>query len=78
LKLADCSVDHEASGWYGCGAPRRTPAAVIAKLDKEIEAVLADEKMKARLIGAGVEPMFMAAGEFAKLIVDEAEKWGNS
>jgi tripartite-type tricarboxylate transporter receptor subunit TctC len=55
---------------------RRTPAAVIAKLDKEIEAVLPDEKMKARLIGAGVEPMFMAADEFAKLIVDEAETWG--
>jgi tripartite-type tricarboxylate transporter receptor subunit TctC len=48
------------------------------KLDKEIEAVLADEKMKARLIGAGVEPMFMAADEFAKFIVDEAEKWGKS
>jgi tripartite-type tricarboxylate transporter receptor subunit TctC len=66
----------EASGWYGFGAPRGTPAAVIAKLEKETEAVVSDEKMKARFVGMGVEPVFMTTAEFAKFVVDEAEKWG--
>jgi tripartite-type tricarboxylate transporter receptor subunit TctC len=66
----------EASGWYGFGVPKSTPAAIIAKLDKETEAVISDEKMKARFVGMGVEPMFMGATEFAKFIGDEAEKWG--
>jgi tripartite-type tricarboxylate transporter receptor subunit TctC len=66
----------DASSWYGIGAPRSTPAAVIAKLDQEIAAVISDEKIKARFVNLGIDPMFMAAGEFAKFIVDEAEKWG--
>ena len=47
-------------------------------IDKEIEAVVSDEKMQARFAGMGVEPMFMAAAEFAGFIVEEAEKWGKS
>jgi tripartite-type tricarboxylate transporter receptor subunit TctC len=66
----------DASSWYGLGAPRGTPAAIIAKLDQEIEAVLSDENMKARLVGLGIDPMFMAADDFARFVVDEAEKWG--
>jgi tripartite-type tricarboxylate transporter receptor subunit TctC len=66
----------DASSWYGLGAPRGTPSAVVAKLDQEIAAVLADEQMKARLLGVGIDPMFMPAAEFAKFIADEAEKWG--
>jgi tripartite-type tricarboxylate transporter receptor subunit TctC len=66
----------DASSWYGLGAPRGTPAAVIAKLDQGIEAVLADEQMKARLVGMSIDPMFMPADAFARFIVDEAEKWG--
>jgi tripartite-type tricarboxylate transporter receptor subunit TctC len=66
----------DASSWYGIGAPRSTPAAVIAKLDQEISAVISDEKIMARFVNLGIDPMFMAAAEFAKFIVDEAEKWG--
>jgi tripartite-type tricarboxylate transporter receptor subunit TctC len=66
----------EASGWYGFCAPRSTAAAIIGKLDEEIAAVLSDEQMKVRFASMGIEPMFMAAGEFAKFILDEAEKWG--
>jgi tripartite-type tricarboxylate transporter receptor subunit TctC len=66
----------DASSWYGIGAPRSTSAAVTAKLDQEIAAVISDEKIKARFVNLGIDPMFMAAAEFAKFIVDEAEKWG--
>jgi tripartite-type tricarboxylate transporter receptor subunit TctC len=66
----------DASSWYGVGAPRNTPADVIAKLDREIAAVLADEKIKTRLVSMGIDPMFMPAVEFASFIADEAEKWG--
>ena len=67
---------YEASSWYGVGAPSGTPAAIIAKLEREIDAVLSDEKMKTRFVGMGIDPMFMMSAEFAKFIVDEAEKWG--
>jgi tripartite-type tricarboxylate transporter receptor subunit TctC len=74
--IGDAVPGYEASSWYGFGAPSGTPAAIIAKLDQEIEAVLSDEQMKARFAGMGIDPMFMAATEFAKFIADEAEKWG--
>ena len=74
--IGDAVPGYEASSWYGFGAPSGTPAAVIAKLDREIEAVLSDEQMKARFAGMGIDPMFMAAAEFAKFIAEEAEKWG--
>jgi len=74
--IGDAVPGYEASSWYGFGAPSGTPAAIIAKLDREIEAVLADEQMKARFAGMGIDPMFMAAAEFAKFIAEEAEKWG--
>jgi tripartite-type tricarboxylate transporter receptor subunit TctC len=57
-------------------APRGTPAPVIAKLEKEIAVVVSDEKMKARFVGVGVDPVFMTTAEFAKFVVDEAAKWG--
>jgi tripartite-type tricarboxylate transporter receptor subunit TctC len=74
--IGDAVPGYEASSWYGFGAPSGTPPAVIAKLDREIEAALSDEKMKTRFVDLGIEPMFMAAAEFAKFVVDEAEKWG--
>ena len=67
---------YEASQWYGLGAPRNTPAEVIGKLNKEINAVAADPNMKARLAGLGVDPMSMTSAEFGKFIADETEKWG--
>jgi tripartite-type tricarboxylate transporter receptor subunit TctC len=67
---------YEANQWYGLGAPRNTPAEVIDKLNKEVNAFAADPNMKPRLDGLGVDPMSMTSAEFGKFIADEAEKWG--
>jgi tripartite-type tricarboxylate transporter receptor subunit TctC len=66
---------YEASTWYGVGAPKNTPAEIVEKLNKEINAALADPKLKARLADLGAEPMSMKPAEFGKLIADETEKW---
>jgi tripartite-type tricarboxylate transporter receptor subunit TctC len=67
---------YEASQWYGIGAPKDTPADVVATLNKEINAALADPKLRARLADLGGIPTPMTPAEFAKLIADETEKWG--
>jgi tripartite-type tricarboxylate transporter receptor subunit TctC len=66
---------YEASGWVGMGAPKNTSAEIVEKLNTEINACLADPKMKARLSDLGAEPMSMTPVEFAKFVVDETEKW---
>jgi len=66
---------YEGNGWIGIGAPRSTPSEIIEKLNKEINAVVADPNMRARLIGLGGLPMSMTAAEFGKLIADETDKW---
>src|SRR5262249_37534685 len=67
---------YEASQWNGVGAPKDTPAEVIEKLNKEINAVAADPLIKPQVAGLGVNPMSMTAAAFGKFIADEAEKWG--
>ena len=67
---------YEATAWFGIGAPKNTPAEIITKLNGEINAGLADAKIKDRLADLGGEPMPMAPADFAKFIVDETEKWG--
>jgi tripartite-type tricarboxylate transporter receptor subunit TctC len=67
---------YEASGWWGVGAPKNTPAEIIEKLNKEINASLADPKLIPRLIELGTEPMPMSSGDFGRLIADETGKWG--
>jgi tripartite-type tricarboxylate transporter receptor subunit TctC len=74
--VAEFVPGYEASAWYGVGAPRNTPAEVIDKLNKEINAVAADPTTKARLAGLGVDPVLMTSAEFGKFIADETEKWG--
>jgi tripartite-type tricarboxylate transporter receptor subunit TctC len=66
---------YEGSGWLGVGAPRNTPAAIVDRLNKEINAIIADPKMKARLIDLGVEPQPMTPAEFGKLCADATAKW---
>ena len=66
---------YEASGWQGLGAPKNTPAEIIDRLNKEINAGLADPKMKARIADLGSEAMPMTPAEFGKLVADETEKW---
>jgi tripartite-type tricarboxylate transporter receptor subunit TctC len=67
---------YEASGWFGVGVPRGTPTEVIEKLNKEINAGLADPNMKARLANMGGVVLAGSAADFGDLIVDETEKWG--
>jgi tripartite-type tricarboxylate transporter receptor subunit TctC len=67
---------YEASAWFGLGAPRATPAEVIAKLNKEINASLADPKLAARLAELGGAPMPLSPQAFDAFIAAETEKWG--
>jgi tripartite-type tricarboxylate transporter receptor subunit TctC len=66
---------YEASGWWGVGAPKNTPAEIVEKLNKEINAVLGEPKMRTRLAELDSVPTPMSPGEFGKLIADETEKW---
>jgi tripartite-type tricarboxylate transporter receptor subunit TctC len=67
---------YEASGWYGMGAPKNTPAEIIGKLNREVNAGLADPKMKARLADLGGTVFASSPAEFGKLIAEETKKWG--
>jgi tripartite-type tricarboxylate transporter receptor subunit TctC len=67
---------YEASNWWGVAAPRNTPAEIIDRLNEEINAALADQKMRARLADLGGAPLPGSRAAFGKLIVDETEKWG--
>jgi tripartite-type tricarboxylate transporter receptor subunit TctC len=67
---------YEASGWFGIGAPKNTPSEIIDKLNKEINAGLADPKIKARLVDLGGTVLSGSPPDFGKLIADETEKWG--
>jgi tripartite-type tricarboxylate transporter receptor subunit TctC len=66
---------YEASAVSGLGAPRNTPAEIIDTLNKEINAALADPKMRARLADFGGTPLPGSPADFGKLIADETEKW---
>ncbi len=67
---------YEVSTWYGVGAPKNTPGEIVDKLNKEINAVLSDPDMKARLADLGGTAFAGSAAEFGKLIGDDTEKWG--
>jgi len=73
--VGDFVAGYEASSWQGVGAPRNTPAAIIDKLNREINAVIADPRMKARLAALGGTTLSSSPAEFGKLIADETEKW---
>jgi tripartite-type tricarboxylate transporter receptor subunit TctC len=74
--MSDFVPGFEASQWYGIGVPKNTPSELIDKLNKEINASLADPIMKARLADLGGTPLPGSPAEFGTLIADETEKWG--
>jgi tripartite-type tricarboxylate transporter receptor subunit TctC len=74
--VGDYLPGYEASSFYGIGAPRSTPPEIVDKLNKEVNAGLADPKMRARLADLGGTPMPGSPADFGKLIADETEKWG--
>jgi tripartite-type tricarboxylate transporter receptor subunit TctC len=67
---------YEASQWYGVGAPKNTPAEIVEELNKEVNAALADPKMRARLADLGGTPIAGSPADFGKFIAEETEKWG--
>jgi tripartite-type tricarboxylate transporter receptor subunit TctC len=74
--LADFVPGYEATGWYGLGAPKNTPANVVETLNRAVNAGLAAPKIRERFADLGGEPMPLSPVEFSKLIADETEKWG--
>jgi tripartite-type tricarboxylate transporter receptor subunit TctC len=74
--VGDFVPGYEASQWYGIGAPRRTPGEIVDRLNREINAALADPKMKQRFADIGGEVLPGSPADFGKLIAAETEKWG--
>jgi tripartite-type tricarboxylate transporter receptor subunit TctC len=73
--VADFVPGYDASDWFGLGAPKNTPAEIIEKLNTEINAALADPKLKARLADLGGTTLVLSPADFGKLIAEETEKW---
>jgi len=73
--IAEFLPGYEASAWLGLCAPRSTPTEIVEKLNKEIDAALADPKLRARLAGLGGTVLALPAADFGKFIADETEKW---
>jgi tripartite-type tricarboxylate transporter receptor subunit TctC len=66
---------YEASNWFGICAPNATPVEIVDKLNNEVNAALADHKIKARLADLGSVPLSLSPADFGKLIAEETEKW---
>ena len=67
---------YEASGWYGVGAPKNTLAAVIERLNKGVNAAIADPRLQARFANLSVAALAGSPVDFARLIAEETRKWG--
>jgi tripartite-type tricarboxylate transporter receptor subunit TctC len=74
--VTDFVPGYEASSWFGVAAPKNTPAEIVDKLNREINAALADDKVKARLADMGGMLLAGSPADYRKLIADETEKWG--
>jgi tripartite-type tricarboxylate transporter receptor subunit TctC len=73
--IADFVPGYEASQWYGISAPKNTPAEIVGKLNREINAAIIDPAMNARFAAIGGEPLPGSPAEFGRLIAEETEKW---
>lgn len=73
--IGDTVKGYDASGYFGFGAPKATPADIIATLNKAIQAAVVDPPVKEKLVTLGVDPMQLSAAEYGKLIADETDKW---
>ena len=74
--LSDFVPGFEASNWWGVGAPKNTPAEIIGRLNKEINAGLADPKLKARFADLGGTVLPGSPADFGRIIAEEPAKWG--
>ena len=73
--IAEFVPGYEAGGWYGIGVPRNVPAEVVDKLNREVNASLADAKLKTRLADVGYATSGGSPAEFGSMIAREIEKW---
>ena len=73
--IGDFVPGYETSQWYGICAPGKTPPEIVDKLNREINAALADPGMKAKFAAIGGEPLPGSPAEFGRLIAEETEKW---
>jgi tripartite-type tricarboxylate transporter receptor subunit TctC len=76
--VSDTVPGYEATGWWGVGAPKGTPADVIERLNGDINAALADPALKARIADLGGTAMIGSPADFGLLIAEETEKWGRA
>jgi tripartite-type tricarboxylate transporter receptor subunit TctC len=74
--VADFVPGYEASAWYGLIAPKGTPSNIVDKLNREVNALLADPAVKARLAELGASLLPGTPADFGRLVADETEKWG--
>jgi tripartite-type tricarboxylate transporter receptor subunit TctC len=73
--LADFLQGYDVSGWFGIGAPKNTPAEIVERLYKEINASLSDPKLRERISGLGGTVLAGSTTDFGKLIAEDTEKW---
>jgi tripartite-type tricarboxylate transporter receptor subunit TctC len=73
--VGDVVPGYEASQWYGVGVPKNTPVEIVEKLNKEIDAGLANPKLRAQLADLGGTVLRGSAADFGKLVAEETEKW---
>ena len=73
--VGDTVKDYEASAWFGVGAPKGTPKEIIEKLNKEVNEILVEPAMKARLAELGGVPMVGTPEDFGKIVQSETDKW---
>jgi tripartite-type tricarboxylate transporter receptor subunit TctC len=76
--VAETVPGYEASAWYGFGVPKGTPRAAADRLNREINAALADPALLARFRELDAEPLVFTPGEFAAFIAAEAKRWGQA
>ena len=73
--IAEFLPGYEASAWFGAGAPRSTPAEIVDKLNREMNACLADPKLQARIADLGGVALTGSPADFGRLIAEETDKW---
>ena len=76
--MAETVPGYEVTAWFGAGVPRGTPQAVVDRLNREINAALADPKIKARFADLGAVPFVATPAQMVTFVADETEKWGKA
>jgi tripartite-type tricarboxylate transporter receptor subunit TctC len=74
--VAEFLPGYEASAWYGLGAPKNTPGAIVERINAAVNAILADPASQARFTELGASLLPGSPADFGKLLADETEKWG--